>query len=367
MNSIRDSGLWITNLNSLVKDVISKCVLCKRLRGSSGQQFMSDLPIDRTEPSAPFSFVGIDLFGPFLVKERRSELKRYGIMFTCLSCRGVHLECSNSLTTDSFILALRRFLSRRGKVREIRMDNGTNFVGAKRELKAAFKNMNHENISNFLRSKGTDWVKWKNNPPYASHFGGVWERQIRSVREILNGILLSHGSSLNDEALKTLLCEVENVVNSRPLTVDCLSDPQSPKPLSPANLLMNKSDNILPPPGDFEPADLYSRKYWRRIQHLTNEFWCRWSKEYLQQQQIRPKWTTRRNFCIGDVVLIKEDSKRNEWPMAIITSVTKDEHGNVRSVICKTAMSETRRPISKLIMLMESPPTEPIRQDKVLS
>ena len=313
MNSIRDCGLWITNMNSLVRSVIDKCVLCKKLRGCCGNQLMSDLPADRVKPSPPFCYVGIDLFGPFLVKERRSELKRYGVMFTCLLCRGVHLECVNSLTTDSFILALRRFLSRRGKVREIRSDNGTSFVGAKRELQAAFKSMNHDKISNFLRDQGTDWVKWKFNPPYASHFGGVWERQIKSAREILNGILISHGQSLNDDSLKTLFCEVECIVNSRPLTIECLSDPLSPKPLSPSNLLMNKSDVILPPPGDFQSSDLYSRKYWRRIQHLANEFWKRWSKEYLQLQQQRPKWNKRkRNFCIGDVVLLKVETKRNE-------------------------------------------------------
>ena len=161
--------------------------------------------------------------------------------------------------------------------------------------------------------------------------------------------------------LNTLLCEVENIVNSRPLTVDCLSDPLSPKPLCPSNLLMNKSDVILQPPGDFESADIYSRKYWRRIQHLANEFWRRWSKEYLQQQQNRPKWSKRRrNFCIGDIVLIKEETKRNEWPMAIITDVNKDKHGDVRSVTCKTATNDKLvRPIAKLVVLFESPPTEP--------
>ena len=116
-------------------------------------------------------------------------------MFTCLSCRGIHLKCVNRLTIDSFILVLRRFISRRGNVREIRSDNGSNFVGAKRELQAAFKAMSHTKISSFLRSKGTDWVEWHNNPPYASHFGGVWERQIRTARQILNGILSTHGTS----------------------------------------------------------------------------------------------------------------------------------------------------------------------------
>lgn len=371
MNAIRDSGVWITNMNSLCKDVIRKCVGCKRLRGSFGKQVMSDLPVDRTLTASPFTYVGVDLFGPFVVKERRSELKRYGVMFTCLSCRGVHLECVNSLTTDSFILALRRFIARRGNVRVIRSDNGTNFVGAKRELQSEFKKMDHTKISDFLKGKGTDWVEWINNPPYASHFGGVWERQIRTAREILNGILFDHGTSLNDESLKTMFCEVECVINSRPLTVECLNDPLSPKPLSPNNLLTTKNDVILPPPGNFEAADIYSRKYWRRVQHLTNEFWQRWKKEYLQALQPRPKWTKRtRNFQVDDVVLMKDEdsSRRNEWPMGIITNVKTDEKDTVRSVTLRTTKNEkVVRPINKLVMLLESPMMKPKTQDKAIS
>ena len=134
----------------------------------------------------------------------------------------------NSLTTDSFILALRRFIAHRGNVRELRSDNGSNFVGAKRELQSEFKKMDHRKISDFLRGNGSDWVKWINNPPYASHFGGVWERQIRTAREILNGILFNHGTRLNDESLKTMFCEIECVINSCPLTVECLNDPLNP-------------------------------------------------------------------------------------------------------------------------------------------
>ena len=84
----------------------------------------------------------------------------------------------------------------------------------------------------------------------------MWERQIRTARQILNGLLVRFRSCLNDESLRTMLCEVENVVNSRPLTVDCLCDPLSPKPLSPSNLLTMKSQVILPPPGSFDKADV---------------------------------------------------------------------------------------------------------------
>ena len=92
---------------------------------------MADLPRPKVTPDQPpFTCVGIDYFGTFLVRQKRSLLKRYGAIFTCLALRAVHLEISHTLDTDSFILALRRFIARRGQVKEIRSDNGTNFTGA---------------------------------------------------------------------------------------------------------------------------------------------------------------------------------------------------------------------------------------------
>ena len=190
------------------------------------------------------------------------------------------------MDTDSFILCLRRFIGRRGAVRTIRSDNGTNFIGAKLELQKAVKEMDVDKISNYLLNIGTDFISWKHNPPYASNFGGVWERLIRSARAILDGIMLSHGHSLNDESFRTLLVEVEAIMNSRPITTDGINNPDS-LPLSPINLLTMKSMVIRPPPGVFQKEDLYCRRRWRRVQHLSNEFWSKWRREYLQLLQNR--------------------------------------------------------------------------------
>ena len=95
---------------------------------------MADLPQEKSTEAVPFTYCGADMFGPLIIKERRSELKRYGALFTCFSSRAVHIEVTNSLDADSFILALRRFMARRGTVRSIWSDNGTNFVGARNEL-----------------------------------------------------------------------------------------------------------------------------------------------------------------------------------------------------------------------------------------
>ena len=129
------------------------------------------------------------------------------------------------------------------------------------------------------------------NVPAASHMGGVWERQIRTVRSVLFSLLASNGSQLDDESLRTLMCEVESIVNSQPLTVNQLADPDSPAPLTPNHLLTMKSKVLLAPPGTFEPADIYACRRWRRVQHLANEFWSRWRKEFLLSLQERQKWS----------------------------------------------------------------------------
>ena len=121
-------------------------------------------------------------------------------------------------------------------------------------------------------NSGGEWMLWKRNPPSASNVGGVWERQIRSART------KTHGTSLNDESLRTLLIEVEAIVNSHPLTTDLLSDVNSMIPLSPMNLLTLKSRVVMPPPGVFTTPAIYCLKHWRRVQHTSNEFWSRWSR-----------------------------------------------------------------------------------------
>ena len=206
------------------------------------------------------------MFGPFLIKEGRKELKRYRALFTCLASRAVHIECTCSMDTDSFIQALLRFIARRGNIRVLRGGNGSNFVGAQKELGNAFKEMDHQKIQYFLQNIGADYIIWHRNPPGSSHMGGVWERQIQSAWIILLPLLKTHGRSLNDESLRTLLAEIEAILNSRPLTVDTLGDVQSEQPLCASNILTMKSKVVLPPPGQFVKADEFSRRRWRHIQ-----------------------------------------------------------------------------------------------------
>jgi hypothetical protein len=331
---------WIIHGNSTVRRVLSSCFSCKRRQAKVGEQKMADLPHDRVNPSAPpFTCVGVDYFGPFIVREKRSMVKRYGVIFTCLAVRAIHLEIARTLDTDSFIMALRRFISRRGQVKEIRSDNGTNLVGGEKEIRQSIQEWNQQQIHNFLLQRE---IKWTFNPPTGSHHGGVWERCIRTVRKILRALVKQQ--TLNDEALATLMCEVEAIVNSRPLTA-VSSDPKDMEPLTPNHLLLLRGQPSLPP-GLFSKDDLYSRKRWRQIQYMSDLFWKRWTREYLPRLQERQKWFyPRRNFAVDDLVL------RNTWPVGRITKVFPDKKGFVRRVVVKTSSAILERPISKLCLL----------------
>ena len=345
--SVIRQKFWITKVRVVVKSVARKCFICKKLFGRTAVQIMADLPSARLEPrKTPFAYTGMDCFGPFVVKQGRSEIKRYGCIFTCLSIRAVHVEKLCSLDTDSFICALRRFIARRGVPERIYCDNGTNFVGACSELKRAMKELDKAKIHDECAKKS---IEWHFNPPTASHMGGVWERLIRVIRKVFAGVI-NIGARITDEMLQTILCEVEAIINGRPITKSS-DDPHDSCALTPNHLLLLGS-SVSATPGVFCGADIY-RKRWRCVQHLTDEFWRRWLKEYIPALQKRAKWLNpQREIKVGDLVLIvQECTPRNVWPMGLVTGTKVSDDGHVRSVTVRTKSTTLTRPINKLVLL----------------
>ena len=358
--AIRQVGFWLIGGHDTVTKVISACVPCKKLRGPPLEQRMADLPPDRTEVCPPFTNVGFDVFGPWMVQTRKTRggaanAKRWGLVFTCLSSRAIHIEVLETMDTSSFICALRRFFALRGHAKLLRCDRGTNFIGAKIELTGASSELNQEKVKKFVTESGCEWVL---NPPHASHFGGVWERQINTIRRVLDAMFVELGKTqLTHELLITLMAEVVAIVNARPISA-LPSDPDDPRPLSPAMLLTMKTRPAGPPPGQFFQPDLYARRRWRRVQYLADQFWTRWRREYLQSLQPRPKWTeTRRNLRIGDIVLLRDDAQhRNNWPLGRVTEAIESEDGRVRKANVEIARDGEKkvylRPIKELILLL---------------
>ena len=133
------------------------------------------------------------------------------------------------------------------------------------------------------------------------------------------------------------MIEAEAIVNCRPLTVNDVSSPECLVPLTPNQLLTMKSSVVLPPPGSFQQEDLYSKKRWRRVQYLANEFWLKWKADFLQSLQARQKWVrTSRNMKVGDVLIIKDENlHRNQWPLARVVQTYPSDDGLVRKVKVK--------------------------------
>ncbi|XP_072171548.1 uncharacterized protein [Diadema setosum] len=337
---------WVIRGRLAVRRVLSDCFICKRLRAGPVEQKMADLPADRVAAEKPpFSHVGVDCFGPYMVKQGRSLVKRYGCIFTCLVIRAIHIEVLHSLDTDSFLNALQRFISRRGRPEIIRSDNGTNFIGAEREPREGLKRWNQGKIHDHLLQQG---INWRFNPPTASHMGGAWERQIRTTRKVLNAVVKQQ--TLNDEGLVTLMCLVESIVNGRPLTVTS-DDVHDAEPLTPNHLLLLRPSNVLPP-DVFQQTDLYSRRRWRQIQYLADVFWRRWVREYLPSLQQRQKWQeVARNLQLGDLVLIVDDQPRNKWLMGRVMETFPGKDNLVRSVRVKHSRGILERPVTKLCLL----------------
>lgn len=353
--SLLRENYWVIGARSIVRKVVTQCFSCRRITAPRVRQKMSDLPVDRVKPDRPpFSFVGIDYFGPFMVKRGRSEVKRYGCMFTCLVVRAIHIEVAYSLDTDSFIHALQRFIARRGVPSEIRSDNGSNFIGAERELRSVIEAWNQQKITCYLQQK---MIKWKFNTPYASNMGGVWERLIRTTRKILCS--LTREQVLDDERLLTLMCSVESVVNSRPLTHVSV-DVKDPEPLTPNHLLLLRQGSAIPA-DTFDKRDMYCKRRWRQVQYLAGVFWKRWCREYLSLMQERQKWLDpQRNLAVGDIVLLVDELPRNKWVIGKVTETYPGKDNLVRSVKVKTSSVELIRPVRKLCLLetVESVHTE---------
>ena len=154
-------------------------------------------------------------------------------------------------------------------------------------------------------------MNWHFNPPSASHWGGPWERLIRTIRRVMTTVLREQ--ILDDEGLQTLMCEIESIVNGRPLT-RVSDDPRDANALTPSHLLMLKSNESYPP-GKFSKADNYCKRRWRQIQFLADLFWKRWVREYIPTLQQRQKWfTPKRNLKENDIVLIVDKPlPRGAW------------------------------------------------------
>jgi hypothetical protein len=266
---------------------------------------MGNLPVERITPTYPFMQCGVDFAGPVLVLNRRGRgaktVKAYICLFICFITRAIHLELVSNLSSDAYLLALKRFVSRRGKPVVIFSDNGRNFVGLMNDFKRFLQNCSSE----IFEYASSQQIKFKFIPAYAAHHGGLWERGVQSCKYHMHRVV--GNAHLNFEELTTLLAQVEAVLNSRPLS-PLSSDPQDFVPLTPAHFLVGRPLTAPVTSADIQDTPTHRLSRYQRVEQLRQHFWSRWSKEYISEMQARTKWKAHRdNSQPHTLVMIKED------------------------------------------------------------
>lgn len=341
---------WILRGREAVRRYQRQCTECRKWRGRPEVPLMADLPLTRQRYFRPaFYSSGMDCFGPFLIKIGRRNEKRWGIVFKCMTTRAIHLDLLSSLDSDSFLMALRRFIARRGKPYELLCDQGTNFKGGERELNDAFATLQDELQSHLANQQ----IKFTYNPPSAPHFGGCWEREIRSIKAALRVTI--GAQTVTEEVLRTVLIEVEGILNSKPLGYTS-SDVADLDPITPYCFLIGRRDASLPQV-IYQESEMLSRRRWRHSQLLAEHFWRHFLKYYLPDLQARQKWRTdKKALEIGDVVLIVDPQlPRALWPVGKVTQVFPGVDGRVRTASVDVNGKTYTRVVARLIQLPALP------------
>ncbi|XP_038117193.1 uncharacterized protein LOC119769289 [Culex quinquefasciatus] len=337
---------FILGVNTLVRQVAAACVWCKVHRNQPLVPRMAALPVQRITPNLrPFSYVGVDYLGPLDVSVGRRSEKRWVALFTCFVTRAVHLEVAYGLTAQTCLMAIRRFICRRGPPVEFFSDNGTNFRGASKELVETVRSIGNDCAEVLTTSR----TKWTFNPPAAPHMGGVWERLVRSVKEALEA--LDDGRRLTDEILVTCLAEAEDMINSRPLTYVAQESSQA-EALTPNHFIRGVSPNepnAVPPSP--HPAEALRDAY-KRSQQLADVMWQRWVKEYVPSVNQRTKWFGEsRPLKAGDLVYIVDGKNRKSWIRGVVEEPIVSGDGRIRQAWVRTSSGLVKRATARLAVL----------------
>lgn len=362
---------WIVRERDAVRHRIHRCIICHRHRATTAQQLMGSLPsakVRRTQ--RPFLHTGVDYCGPFDLRASKGRgqksYKGYVSVFVCLTTKAVHIECVDGLTTDAFLAVFHRFVSRRGLPSDMYSDNGTNFVGAAKEINKLHDQLiqqSEQHIANiFVESN----VRWHFIPPGSPHMGGAWEANIKSFKHHFRRIIGE--TRLTYEELHTMTTQIEACMNSRPICA-LTADPNDMAALTPGHFLIGSELLAVAEPSllDRNPKHLTR---WRMIQHMKQQFWQHWRDDYLSLLRQRPKWCREQhNIQVGELVLVKDDRYPSyKWALGRIERVHPGTDDLVRVVTVRTASGTYKRNITKISRLpIDYTTDEPESQHEVIA
>ena len=329
VSSLRNE-YWIISVRTLAKKVLGRCIQCRRHDSRAMDQVTAPLPKDRLTKAPPFSVTGIDHAGPLYCCDTGGE-KLYILLFTCAVTRAVHLELVSSLNLDDFLLAFRRFISRRALPSIVYSDNAKTFQAASSLLQKQFSHMT---------------IHWKFICPLSPTWGGWWERLVRSVKSCLRKSV--GRKSLTRIELETTLHEVEACINSRPLTqLDELGTT-----LSPSHFLIGRGTPLTSPELEsfLQVVNLSAKKEYENS--ITDKFWELWKRDYIRNLPPLKSKKINNRLKMNSVVLIRDQNlQKMAWPLGVVTKLHRGLDGLVRAVDIKTAKGIFTRSIQHLTLL----------------
>ena len=345
---------WPINCKNQTKQIIHDCIPCFRAKPRLCTYKMGDLPSVRVRQSRPFNNVGVDYCGPFYIKEKKWRnqkfIKCYVAIFICMAVKAVHIEIVEDLTTESFLAALSRFISRRGVSENIYSDNGTQFKGANNKLEELYKLFQTSEFKKDLVSYTNKFkIKWHFIPPEAPNFGGLWESNVKQFKHHFKRVAADKRFTIMEFA--TLSTEIEAILNSRPLT-QISDDVNDYRALTPGHFLIGDALRGLPEPS-YNSIPENRLNAWENIKKIKQDFWKRWHKEYLNELNVRHnKGSNDPKLKIGQLVLVKEDNVPClEWITARISELHPGEDKIVRTVTISTPTGTLKRPATKIAVL----------------
>ena len=326
-------NFFVFGIRKLAKLVIKTCLACKRFDSRSCNQPIAPLPSFRVTAAPPFSIVGLDFAGPLYCSDFPGH-KFYLLLFTCAVIRGVHLEITDSLALPDCVLAVRRFISRRGLPSTIYSDNAKTFKSFSRQIGTIFGHLA---------------PSWRFIAPLSPWWGGWWERLIKSVKSSMKKTFGMN--CLTRGELETTVIEIEACINSRPLT-HASGEIEYDNPLTPAHFLVGRPHLAQVPIEEsnvvITSEELRERETIRLA--MLDKFWSKWSSDYiLNLPPIVKGFSSNCKLKEGSMVLVREDNiPRMSWPLGIIVKTFPGKDGIIRAVSVKTSKGVFTRPIQKL-------------------
>ncbi|XP_037911915.1 uncharacterized protein LOC119652051 [Hermetia illucens] len=267
---------WLINDKKSIRHELHRCLTCLKQNSKPATQLMGDYPAVRINPAHPFMHCGVDFAGPFRTRMSKGRstatLKGYICLFICMATKAIHLELVSDLSTEAFLAAFKRFISRRGLCKEIYSDHGTNFTGASKYINQEMAEAIERSSNEIARITAKDGVSWKFIPVATPHFGGLWEVGVKSAKRHIKGVFDECRIVPTFEEFSTILCQIEACLNSRPL-VPLSNSPDDLEALTPAHFLVSRPLMALPEV-DITNESLHDR--WQQLKQINQIFWKRW-------------------------------------------------------------------------------------------